>query len=167
MNIVRLACVTAIALFAMTPGCGGQEAPQEDLGKGASAQKSAGYGYEFNDDSMANSAAAPSGSQVLAPNGKLAPETIRDVVRASFGGLRTCYEAALTRDPATAGNVSMEFVIHEDGSVSGAKKESSTISDAVMVDCLVNHFAALQFPVSSGGDATVIYPIMFSPGDDN
>jgi hypothetical protein len=165
MNLVRFACVTAIALFAMTPGCGGQEAPQEDLGKAASAQKSAGYGYEFNDDTVANSAAAPGGNQALAPNGKLAPETIRDVVRASFGGLRACYEAALTQDPATAGNVSVKFLIHEDGSVSGAEKESSTISDAVMVDCVVNHFATIQFPVSSGGDATVIYPIMFSPDD--
>jgi hypothetical protein len=166
MNHVRLACVTAIALVALIPACGGEEGAQENLGKSAQEQKSAGYGYEFHKDSLENSA-APGGSQVLGPNGKLAPETIRDVVRASFGGLRTCYEGALQRDPATEGSVSVKFVIHQDGSVSDVERETATISDQVMVGCLVDHFKTIQFPASSGGDATVIYPIAFSPGDDN
>jgi hypothetical protein len=164
MNIVRFACVTAIALVAFTPGCGGQEADDADLGRAAQEQKSAGYGYEFKDDAVKN-AAAPSNNQVIAQSGKLAPETIRDVVRGSFGGLRTCYEDALTQNPALEGNVSVKFVIHQDGSVSDAERESATISDAAMVACVVNHFATIQFPASSGGDATVIYPLMFSPND--
>ncbi len=45
--------------------------------------------------------------------------------------------------------------------------QTSTLSDALMVDCVVNHFATIQFPASNGGDATVIYPIMFSPDDGN
>jgi hypothetical protein len=165
MNLVRFAYVTAIALVSMTPACGGQE--PADLGQSAQEQKSAGYGYEFNKDSVGTNAAAPGASQVLSPNGKLAPETIRDVVRGSFGGLKACYEDALARDPATEGTVAVKFLIHEDGSVSGTEKESSTINDAAMVTCMLNHFAAIQFPASNGGDATVIYPIMFSPGDDN
>lgn len=166
MNIVRMAYVTAISLFAMTAGCGGQEASGEDIGKSAQAQKSQGYGYEFMDDAVANNA-APGGGQAAPVVGKLPPETIRDVVRGTFGGLRDCYENALASDPAMAGDISVKFMIHEDGSVSGAQSESSTIGDAAMVDCVVDHFAGIQYPASSGGDATVIYPVMFSPGDDN
>ncbi|NUQ76364.1 MAG: AgmX/PglI C-terminal domain-containing protein [Polyangiaceae bacterium] len=167
MNIVRIASSAAIVLFAMTPGCSGQEPPQEDLGKAAAEQKSAGYGYEFMDDAVGNSAAAPGGNQAVQPNGKLAPETIRDVVRATFGGLRACYEAALANDPALAGQISVKFTIHQDGSVSGTQTDSSTIGDAVMVDCVLDHFAGIQYPASNAGDASVIYPVMFSPGDDN
>ena len=166
MNHVRLACVTAIALVALIPACGGEEGSQENLGKSAQEQKSAGYGYEFKDDAVKN-AAAPSNNQALAQNGKLAPETIRDVVRGSFGGLGTCYENALTQNPALEGNITVKFVIHQDGSVSDAERESATIGDAAMVACVVNHFATIQFPASSGGDATVIYPLMFSPDDGN
>ena len=171
MNFVRFAPVTAIALVSMLAACGGQEdAEQGGLGKSSLEHKSqkSGYGFEFMKDSVDQSgAAAPSGNQALGANGKLAPETIRDVVRAHFGAIKGCYETALQADPTLAGQIAVKFVIHEDGTVSGAGRESATISDATMVGCVVDGFKTIQFPVSSGGDAKVIYPIAFSPGDDN
>ncbi len=59
------------------------------------------------------------------------------------------------------GTIAVRLVIHEDGSVGEAKRESSTLKDAAMVGCVVDAFKAIAFPVSSGGEATVIYPLQF------
>jgi hypothetical protein len=37
--------------------------------------------------------------------------------------------------------------------------------DDIAVDCVVGEFGKLQFPAPEGGMVTVVYPIMFNPGD--
>jgi hypothetical protein len=165
MYLVRLGSMVAIALFALTSGCSGQDLDQAELGKSPAAQKSAGYGFEFTVDPVGQSAPQAGGGEAatpVAPNGRLTPEGIRDVVRASFPSMKACYDAALSKDQAAEGTIAVRLVIHEDGSVSDAKRESSTINDAAMVGCVVDAFKTIAFPVSSGGEATVIYPLQFS-----
>jgi hypothetical protein len=98
-----------------------------------------------------------------ATNTELPPETIQATVRASFGGLRACYEAGLARRPDLAGTVVMDFKISADGSPSGATVAAeSTLRDEAVETCLVDRFSALEFPAGEGV-TTVKYPVVFDP----
>lgn len=114
--------------------------------------------------------------------GRLAAAEIQIVVRASFGKLRSCYEAGLKRDPNLQGRVVVRFVIGRDGKVAaaGAATSEPIPSDAVstpsssalplmpdkdVVACVVRGFEMLTFPKPEGGIITVVYPINFSPSE--
>jgi hypothetical protein len=98
-------------------------------------------------------------------NGRLAPEVIQRTVRATFGGFRLCYERALKSNPLLKGRVSVKFVIELDGHVVRAQDAGSELPDADVVACVVKQFATLVFPPPEGGIVTVVYPIIFTPGD--
>lgn len=109
-------------------------------------------------------------------NGRLPPEDIQKVVRANFGRMRSCYEAGLGRNPKLAGTVSTKFVIDTEGRVSSAQAAPNTkfganepdsppFPDADVTKCVVDVFATLRFPKPDGGIVTVVYPIIFNPGD--
>lgn len=95
-------------------------------------------------------------------NGRLPPEAIQRVVRASFGRFRACYEQGLQRDPGLEGRIAAKFVIARDGSVSMASVGESSISDANVTKCVERAFYNLTFPEPEGGIVTVVYPIYFS-----
>jgi hypothetical protein len=97
--------------------------------------------------------------------GHLPPETIQGVVRQNFGKFRECYEAGLKKDPKLAGGIKVHFVIKEDGTVTDAKDDGSTLADKDVVACVVSAFAPITYPKPEGGIVTVEYPIMFSPGE--
>jgi len=76
--------------------------------------------------------------------------------------------------------VSVQFVIQLDGSVADAKEDdgheakelgllppsrSPLLLDAAVVSCIVHEFAKLTFPKPDGEKVTVVYPIIFAPGD--
>ncbi len=50
-------------------------------------------------------------------SGRLPPVVIRQSVRASYGGFRECYERGLMANPKLEGQVTVRFVIREDGSI--------------------------------------------------
>lgn len=95
--------------------------------------------------------------------GRLPPETIQRIVRASFGRFRGCYEAGLARSPTLRGRVSTKFVIGRDGSVSAVADAGSDLPDATVTSCVQSSFRALEFPEPAGGIVTVTYPLEFSP----
>ncbi len=100
------------------------------------------------------------------PVGRLAPEVIQRIVRASFSSVKTCYEKGLTKDKALTGRVATRFVISESGDVSGARPDVTTnLSSPEVVACIVAVFKSLKFPQPEGGIVTVVYPLNFSPGD--
>jgi hypothetical protein len=101
-----------------------------------------------------------------AVGGRLAPEVIQKAVRAQFGGFRLCYEQGLRRDPGLTGRIAVRFVIDRDGNVAAVGKDPWTTSmrDAEVTRCVVDHFKGIVFPPPEGGIVTVVYPIMFSPG---
>lgn len=123
--------------------------------------------------------------------GRLPPEVIQKVVRADFGAMKRCYEEALGRDPTVKGKVTTKFVIARDGTVAAAADvhdapptaipgvppdvvedlvamhgtDEPRFPDKKVTDCVVSRFKALTFPPPEGGVVTVVYPIVFNPGD--
>jgi len=100
-----------------------------------------------------------------AAHGRLPPEVIQRVVRADFPQIKRCYELALTKDPTAGGRTATKFVIDGTGHVSASAdvEQSSTLPQGIR-DCVADRFRFLQFPPPEGGDVTVIYPLVFSPG---
>lgn len=100
-------------------------------------------------------------------NGRLPPEVIQRIVRQNYGRFRLCYENGLKTDPTLQGKVAVKFVIASDGSVSTASEDpSTTLPDKTVVSCVVRGFSGLSFPAPEGGGiVTVVYPVIFSPGE--
>lgn len=95
-------------------------------------------------------------------NGRLPPEAVQRVVRASFGRFRACYEQGLMRDPGLEGRVATKFVIARDGSVAMVSAAESSLPDASVAKCVERAFYNLTFPQPEGGIVTVVYPFAFS-----
>lgn len=97
-------------------------------------------------------------------SGRLPAETIRKIVRASFGEYRKCYEAGLTNNSKLEGEVRLRFVIARTGKVSTtAVAPESTMPDESVSACVKEAFSKLVFPEPEGGIVSVTYPIRFSP----
>jgi serine/threonine-protein kinase len=94
----------------------------------------------------------------------LAKEDIQKVVREHFGAMRGCYEAALRRSPKAEGKVAIAFEIDPAGEIFFARVNEGTLPDATAQKCVLELFRGLRFPPPSGGSATVVYPIAFTPG---
>ncbi len=96
----------------------------------------------------------------------LSQEEIHRVVRSNHAHLRACYEVGVRKNKKLAGNVSVKFVIEEDGVVSSAEPvEPTTLPDTTVVSCIVNEYRALRFRNPIEHQVTVVYPISYAPGD--
>jgi hypothetical protein len=112
------------------------------------------------------SCASPAGrARPAASRGRRAPEKIQRIVREKFGRFRLCYESGLATNSELRGRVTVKFVIERDGTVSTTEDADSDLPDAKVVACVVKGFGTLRFPPPDGGIVTVVYPIMFQPGD--
>jgi hypothetical protein len=94
--------------------------------------------------------------------GRLPPEAIQRIVRASFGRFRGCYEQGLQKDPSLEGRVAVKFVIARDGAVSMVSAADHSFADDSVAKCVARAFYNLSFPQPEGGIVTVVYPIVFS-----
>lgn len=97
--------------------------------------------------------------------GRLPPEVIQRIVRQNFGRFRLCYENGLRNNPNLQGRVGVRFVIGRDGAVTNVSNGGSDMPDGGVVRCVVRAFNGLSFPQPEAGIVSVVYPIMFSPGD--
>ncbi|HEY1955077.1 MAG TPA: AgmX/PglI C-terminal domain-containing protein [Polyangiaceae bacterium] len=95
--------------------------------------------------------------------GRLPPETIQRVVRASVGRFRACYEDGLARNPKLSGRVATKFMIGRDGSVSAVADDGSDLPDENVRACIRRAFASLDFPAAPGAVVSVVYPLDLSP----
>jgi hypothetical protein len=98
-------------------------------------------------------------------SGRLPPEVIQRIVRQNFGRFRLCYENGLRRNPVLQGRVAVRFVIGRDGVTSNVGNGGSDLPDSAVVGCVVRQFKNFEFPQPEGGIVTVVFPIMFTPGD--
>lgn len=97
--------------------------------------------------------------------GRLPPEVIQRIVRQNFGRFRLCYENGLRVNPILSGRVTTKFVIDRSGSVLSTQDGGSDLPDKGVVSCVVRAFGNLSFPQPEGGVVSVVYPIVFNPGD--
>lgn len=139
--------------IAMLVACGGSEAPPV-LGYFTD------YGYEFAPDRPEQiREESPATALTTNPEGRLVPEAIENVVRANSAAIASCYDVAQRRNAKLTGNVTIKYVIGEDGDTKGAADEGSTLPDREVVDCVIGVFRQIRYPVSQGGNIAVIYPI--------
>jgi len=98
--------------------------------------------------------------------GRLPPEVIQRIVRQNFGRFRLCYENGLRTAPNLEGKIAIKFVIDGTGAVTSAVDGGSDLPDAAVIACVKRGFGNLSFPQPEGnGTVTVVYPIIFRPGD--
>ena len=98
-------------------------------------------------------------------NGRILPETIQAIVRGNFDEMRRCYENGLRPSPNLQGRLTIKFVIDVEGKVTSAVDAGSDLPDREVIQCVADEFKRLRFPKPEGGSVTVVYPIIFSPGD--
>jgi len=162
----------AIGLFsALFIGCAsdGGGAQAEDTtaaqaGMKAEGKGNGGYGYEMIDLHLV-AGDAPAAGDALTPNGRVAPEEVQRLVTARVPALRTCYEAALSRDGSARGRVVVRLHVEASGKVASSKVESSSIGDTALGDCITNELGSISFPASKGEPLEVVYPIELAPED--
>ena len=136
------------------------------IGHGAGTGTGQGFGSGHGRLGGSHSTRAPQvrmGATTV--NGRLPPEVIQRIVRQNYGRFRLCYENGLRNNPNLQGRVSVRFVIGRDGAVSNVSNGGSDMPDAGVVQCVIRAYYGLSFPQPEGGIVTVVYPIMFSPGD--
>jgi Ca-activated chloride channel family protein len=90
--------------------------------------------------------------------GRLVESVVERIVRQHFGQFRLCFEAR-----GATGTVSVRFVIDRDGSVLTVAPDTSTVSDPLVVACIVHGFEVLSFPAPEGGQVNVTYALAFDP----
>jgi hypothetical protein len=91
--------------------------------------------------------------------GRLPPESIQRIVRASFGRFRGCYESALVTNPSLQGRIVAKFVIDRTGAVTMASDAGSSFPDREVIACVLRGFQSLSFPEPEGGIVAVVYPL--------
>jgi hypothetical protein len=99
---------------------------------------------------------------------------IQERVREDFFPLaKQCYEDALKRTPGIAGKIALHFTIVGDEKIGGIVEdasvgEESTLHDEEFETCMSESMMTMTFPPPrGGGTVTVMYPIDFSPGDED
>jgi hypothetical protein len=136
------------------------------IGHGAGTGTGSGFGNGHGRLGGAHQTKSPSIRQgATQVNGRLPPEVIQRIVRQNFGRFRLCYENGLRTNPNLQGRVAVKFVIDRSGAVSTASDGGSDLPDQGVVSCVVRGFGNLSFPQPEGGIVTVVYPIIFNPGD--
>ncbi|MHB8417887.1 MAG: AgmX/PglI C-terminal domain-containing protein [Myxococcales bacterium] len=90
--------------------------------------------------------------------GLLSKTAIHQVAYIHRDEIQQCYEASLKRRPGLAGRVIAQFVIEATGSVSHVRISESTLNDAAVEDCVVNHLSRWRFPRPVRGRVSVSYP---------
>jgi hypothetical protein len=149
-----------LGLSGMGEGGGGR-------GEGIGLGSGQGFGNGHGRLGGAHMARAPSLREgAVTVNGRLPPEVIQRIVRQNFGRFRLCYTEGVRSNPSLQGRVAVKFVIDRSGSVSFSADAGSDLPDPSVVSCIVRGFGNLSFPQPEGGMVTVVFPMIFNPGDD-
>ena len=100
--------------------------------------------------------------ETIKNKGKLNRNTVDMVIKKSMNVFRSCYQRQLKKNPDLSGDIGVKFGIGEDGKVTGAKIDSSTMNNTSVEKCIVKHIYGLQFDPPAGGSTVLVYPFSFS-----
>lgn len=96
--------------------------------------------------------------------GSLDKEIIRRIVRRHVNEVKFCYEQELTKQPALAGRIVVQFMISGNGQVLSSVLQSSSMKNTTVERCTVQAVRRWQFPAPMGGGlVTVSYPFSLTP----
>jgi hypothetical protein len=102
------------------------------------------------------------------------PKYIQSRVREDLFPLaKDCYVHALEKKPRLGGKLAVYFRVIGDEKVGGVVDEvkmmnETTLDDPEMVTCVKESMMSVSFAAPpGGGELTVVYPIVFSPDDDD
>lgn len=101
---------------------------------------------------------------VPAIQGPAGPEAIRPVVQHHLARFLACSEAALRERPSLRGRVIVSAVIGAGGQVESVADGGSTLPDREVVECVVQTFGTLAFPVVKQGPISVSWPFVVAEG---
>ena len=96
-------------------------------------------------------------------SGKLAPDLMYTVVRATYPKFEQCYAQGLEKSADLMGTVFVRFVIRPDGRVDNAVIQDNTLRNCGVASCVRDAVAELTFPAPEGGSVTVVYPVALQP----
>ena len=97
--------------------------------------------------------------------GPLDKDSIQRVIRRFTNHVRFCYDKELTRDPALAGTVTVQFTVDTKGTVSSCALQSSTVKNPAVEQCIVTAVRRWEFPPPDGGKVVVTYPFVLTTGE--
>ena len=80
--------------------------------------------------------------------------------------LIACYVAGKKKDPKLRGKVIVKFTVNANGTAKPAANEGSTLPDDDVIACVVRTVKTMHFTKPVEGTATVVYPLIFRPGDE-
>lgn len=96
--------------------------------------------------------------------GSMDKDAVLKVVQGNLSQIRSCYEAAMAKEPNIAGQVVVKVVISKNGSVTKSQVTQKTISSAELATCTAGRVGTWKFPKSTGaGTVTVTLPFEFQP----
>jgi hypothetical protein len=124
-----------------------------------------GYGYEFFVDSITTPRPAPPEPPPKS-GGRLPPREILRVLRSAFPKFERCYRAAQEREPGLTGRVLSRLVIGPRGRVVEVELDGADLTNGALATCVTAGIADLEFPASTAGIVTVLYPLAFGAGAD-
>ncbi len=90
------------------------------------------------------------------------PADIRRVVNARQNAIRHCFERELQTNPSLSGQITANWRVQLDGSVSNATIAESTMNDRSVEGCVVRVIERLRFEEPDGGICIIQYPFVFS-----
>jgi Gram-negative bacterial TonB protein C-terminal len=82
-------------------------------------------------------------------------------VRGRMSGIKACYEAQLTREPALQGRLRVRFDILESGLVSRPSAVENTLGSPDLEGCVINVVRAWHTPFRPAEAVEVEYPFVF------
>jgi hypothetical protein len=99
--------------------------------------------------------------------GKITPAIVlRETRKLHYWPIRRCYDAALAKDQALRGSVTVRFTIKANGQASaGSVVGQPTLKDRDTGRCIAASFSSLHFPRPTKGTAKVTIDIALNPGD--
>ena len=91
-------------------------------------------------------------------------EIIRTIIRQHLDEVKGCYEPELTKQRDLFGKIMVQFTIAHSGEVIASVRQSSTLGNPRVEDCIVKATRRWRFPIPpNGGIVIVSYPFVLMP----